>query len=94
MESLATQVLVVYIIRTKKLPFIQSWPSKYLAGATLLIIAIGWLVAMTPLGNVFDFTPLPFKVIGSIIIIVLSYLLVTEIVKRFFYRRIYRHDGI
>lgn len=93
-ESLATQVLVIYIIRTRKLPFIQSWPSKYLIMATLAIIAIGWSIALGPIGQVFDFSPLPLKVIGSIILIVLSYLMVTEIVKRFFYSRICRGDRI
>lgn len=48
-ESLMTQIFVIYIVRTKKLPFIQSMPSKYLIISTLGIVLLGLIIAMTPL---------------------------------------------
>jgi Mg2+-importing ATPase len=49
LESLATQIFVIYIIRTRKTPFLQSSPSKYLLMSTLGIVIIGSIIALSPL---------------------------------------------
>ena len=85
-ESLATQTLVIYVIRTRHLPFIQSSPSKYLLLSTLLIVGIGWILPYTAIGAFFKFTPLPPVIMITIVGIVLAYLITVEIIKRFFYR--------
>ncbi len=86
MESLATQVLVIHIIRTRKLPLVKSRASRYLVMSTLGIIALGWILPFTPLGPVFGFSSLPVPILLGIVGIVAGYLLLVEVVKRGFYR--------
>jgi len=86
LESLATQTLVVHIIRTRSLPFLRSIGSKYLLGSTFLIVFIGWLIPYTPLGRLLSFSPLPPLALLAIVIIVIAYLITVELVKRWFYR--------
>ncbi|PIR43842.1 magnesium-translocating P-type ATPase [candidate division WWE3 bacterium CG10_big_fil_rev_8_21_14_0_10_32_10] len=87
-ESLATQVLVIYIIRTKKIPFIQSTPSKLLIMSTLLIVGIGWIIPYTQINNIFSLYPLPLNIIIPLGFIVIGYLCLVERVKRIFYKRV------
>ncbi|MEK7575549.1 MAG: magnesium-translocating P-type ATPase [Patescibacteria group bacterium] len=87
-ESIATQVFVIYIIRTKKIPFIKSWPGKIVLINTLLIVAIAWILPFSPLGKIFNFETFSFNIVLYISGIVLIYLVITEIVKRIFYKRI------
>lgn len=89
MESLATQTLVIHVIRTNKLPFIGSRPSIYLTITTLLAVTIGWLIPFSPIGPWFGFTRLPFSMMATLFFIVVGYLLLTEFGKRVFYRKYY-----
>lgn len=86
-ESLTTQTLVIHFIRTKKIPFIQSTSSPVLIASTLTMTAIGWIIPFTPVGAYFNFTPLPWTILLSIIGIVLAYLFTVEIIKRFFFAK-------
>ena len=87
LESLATQTMVIYMIRTRKIPFIQSSPSPYLFLTTLLVVIVGWTIPFTPVGAFFGFVPLPGVVLASLAGIVVIYLCVIEMAKRVFYRR-------
>jgi len=87
MESLATQVLVIYIIRTKKIPFLQSYPSLWLVLNTILAVGIGWAVPYLALGRWFHFAPPPAGAVIAICLIVAAYLVFVEFVKRRFYAR-------
>ncbi len=87
MESLATQALVIFIIRTKKIPFLQSNPSKYLALSVVLAVVLGWVVALSGFGAVFKFTSLPVLACLGIVLITAVYLVLVEFIKRRFYRR-------
>jgi P-type Mg2+ transporter len=87
MESLATQSLVIHFIRTQKLPFIQSMPSKWLLISTFTIVTVGWIIPYTAIGAYFQFSPLPWYMVATIVGIVLVYLVHVEIVKRFFFKR-------
>jgi Mg2+-importing ATPase len=87
LESLATQTLVIHIIRTRKLPFIQSRASALLFLSTFACVAIGWLIPYTALGQFFQFAKLPFHILAVIAGLVLVYLVLVEIVKRIFYRK-------
>ncbi|MDP2789905.1 MAG: HAD-IC family P-type ATPase, partial [bacterium] len=86
-ESIATQVFVIYVIRTKKIPFLQSSPSRLLLFNTLLIVTIAWLLPLLPFARFFHLQPLPLWVIGTLFGFVILYLLLMEVVKRWFYRR-------
>ncbi|KAA9040620.1 magnesium-translocating P-type ATPase [Ginsengibacter hankyongi] len=87
MESLATQILVVFIIRTRLVPFKQSNPGKKLVMSVLFCLAIGWLLPYLPFAPRIGFDKLPGQVILFIIAIVAIYLFTAEFVKRFIYHR-------
>ena len=59
MESLLTQTLIIHIIRTNKIPFLQSRPSWPLMVMSVCIMAIGIAIPFTPLGAYLGFTALP-----------------------------------
>ncbi len=87
LESLTTQTLVIYIIRTGKLPFIESRPSRFLVVSSLLIVLIGFIIPFSPLAEVFSFVRPPafyFYIIGAI---VLTYLLLVQTVKTWFIKK-------
>lgn len=88
MESLATQILVVFIIRTKKIPFIQSNPSKKLVFSVLTCFIIGWGLPYLPLNNFLQFQPLPIIGLFYIIAIVVTYLFTAELVKQYIYKHV------
>ena len=87
MESLATQTLVIYMIRTRKTAILQSKPSRWLVFSTLSAVAVGWIVPSLPVGGYFGFTPLPASVIAMLAGIVLVYLLSVEVGKKVFYAK-------
>jgi P-type Mg2+ transporter len=86
-ESLATQVLVIFIIRTRRNPF-RSRPSLLLTATSLTVVGVAILLPLTPFGSYLGFVPPPplfFVLLGSM---VTAYLLTVEGVKRWFYRRL------
>lgn len=85
-ESLATQTLVIYIIRTKKIPFLQSAPSWALVTTTLAAVSTGLLFVMTDLKHILGFSSLSGQILLSLGLLVITYLLVVEITKRIFYK--------
>lgn len=87
MESLATQVLVIHIIRTRHFPIVQSRASALLTLSTVTAVVIAWLIPFSPLGALFNFAPLPLPIIGAIVGLVLMYLCIVEITKRIFYAK-------
>lgn len=86
LESLATQVLVIFIIRTRHIPFFESRPSWFLVANTMIVLAFGWTIALSPFGQVFGFEPLPFPLFLTIIGVTLFYLITVEVAKRTFER--------
>jgi Mg2+-importing ATPase len=88
MESLATQVLVVFIIRSWHTPFIQSKPSLQLTVSVTLCLVFGWLLPYLPFAKLAGFENLPSHVIIYITGIVIIYLFTAEVLKRFIYRRL------
>ncbi len=86
-ESLCSQILVVFVIRTRRTPFWKSKPSKYLVISSILIIAFALFVPFTPLGEVFMFVPPPLEFYAVLAGLLVSYILVAEAVKALFYKR-------
>jgi P-type Mg2+ transporter len=84
-ESLATQTLVIFAIRTRRIPFFRSHPSLPLTLAALGVVAIGALLPATPLANVLGFHPLPGGFFAALAVMVASYLALVEVGKRLFY---------
>jgi P-type Mg2+ transporter len=85
-ESLATQTLVLFIIRTAGNP-LRSRPSRPLTITTLSIVAIGILLPYTPLAGPLGFTPLPPLYLLFLTGMVVTYLILVELVKRRLMRR-------
>jgi len=86
-ESLATQTLVLFVIRTAARPW-RDRPSTPLAITTLAITAIAFALPYTPLAHVLGFAPLPLAYLAFVAAIVPIYLAVVELIKaRVFARR-------
>lgn len=86
-ESLATQTLVLFIIRTQGNPF-RSHPSRLLAITVLAIVALGILLPFTPLAVWLGFVPLPLDYFVFLSVATVIYLLLVEAVKRYFMQRL------
>ena len=80
-ESLATQTLVLFVIRTMANP-LKSRPSTPLAVTTVLIVVIGVLLPYSPLANLLGFTKLPGTYFSFLAISTATYLLLVEFAKR------------
>ena len=85
-ESLATQVLVIFIIRTRGNP-LKSRPSRLLTATSLAVVAIGALLPLTGVGRALGFVPPPPDFFLVLTAMVAAYLGGVEVVKRWFYRR-------
>jgi Mg2+-importing ATPase len=85
-ESLATQTLVVFVIRTAGNP-LRSHPSGPLLVGVFAIVAVGAVLPYTALGKLLQFTPLPLSLLGAIAFLAVTYLLLVQVVKSWFYRR-------
>lgn len=85
-ESLATQTLVVFVIRTAGNP-LRSRPSRLLLIAVCSVVTIATALPYTPLGALLGFTPLPAALLAAIAGLTFTYLLVVQAVKTWFYRR-------
>jgi Mg2+-importing ATPase len=85
-ESLATQTLVIFAIRTRRIPFFRSHPSLPLVIAALAVVAVGTVLPFTPLAHTLGFQPLPAAFFAALAGMVIGYLVLIEIGKRIFYR--------
>ena len=83
-EGLLSQTLIVHLIRTRKVPFFQSWPCAPLFFSTTVIVAIGAMLPLTPIGSAIGLVPLPsvyFFWLGGILV---SYCFLVQIAKIWF----------
>jgi len=85
-ESLVTQTLVVFVIRTAGNPFKSRPSGRLLLGVGAVSLA-GAVLPYTPLGALLGFTPIPLSLLGAISLLTLTYLLLVQGVKTWFYRR-------
>ena len=92
-KSLLTQTLIIHIIRTAKIPFIQSRASDALIATTIIISMIGMVLPYTSVGEALGFVPLPPLYWPLVFLIVASYATMTHFVKVWFARRHLAADG-
>jgi len=85
-ESLATQTLIIFAIRTRRVPFFRSHPSLTLTLAALGVVTIGAILPATPIAHTLGFQPLPAGYFTALAGMVAAYLTLVEIGKRLFYR--------
>ena len=86
-ESLLTQTLIVHIIRTQRIPFLQSRASKTTTFTTLLVMAIGCWLPFSPLAHFIGLVPLPPVFFLWILGFLVTYCVLTHTVKMWFMRR-------
>lgn len=86
-ESLATQVLVIFAIRTRRSPFWRSRPSRPLVAAAIAAICVAVILAISPIGGLLGFTALPPAFWAVLTAFVVVYLAIVEVVKRWLYTR-------
>jgi Mg2+-importing ATPase len=80
-ESLLTQTLIIHIIRTNKIPFLQSRPSTFLLATSALVMVLGIAIPFSPLGRYLGFTALPSGYWPFIGVTLIAYVVLTQIVK-------------
>jgi Mg2+-importing ATPase len=85
-ESLATQTLVVFAIRTRQVPFLRSRPSLPLTLTALATVAVAVLLPLSPLAGVLGFSPLPWSFFAALAGMTVGYLVLVELGKVVFYR--------
>jgi Mg2+-importing ATPase len=86
-ESLFTQTLIIHVIRTNKIPFIQSSASLPLILTSLIIVAIGAWLPSSSLAGALGFVPLPPLYWLLLVAMLLCYVMLTQLVKTWFIRR-------
>ena len=86
-ESLFTQTLIIHVIRTNKMPFIQSRASGPLIASSLIIVVAGAWLTVSPLAITLGFVPLPPLYWLLLAIMLPCYVALTQMVKAWFYRR-------
>jgi Mg2+-importing ATPase len=86
-ESIATQTLIIFAIRTRRVPFLRSRPSLGLLLASSGVVAIGVWLPYSPLSGLLGFQPLPAPFFLALVGMVVTYLVMVEIAKNLFYAR-------
>jgi P-type Mg2+ transporter len=85
-ESLATRTLVIFAIRTRRVPFCRGHPSLPLVLAAASVVIVGSVLPASPLAHTLGFSPLPGVFFAALVGLVLGYLVLIEVGKRVFYR--------
>lgn len=91
-ESIATQTLIIFAIRTRRVPFFRSRPSLGLTLASLGVVAIGVWLPYSPVSGLLGFQPLPAPFFLALVGMVLAYLICVELAKTWFFRTLTRRS--
>jgi len=86
-ESLLTQTLIVYIIRTRRVPFVRSRASLHMMLTTVAVMLLGAWLPYSPFASALGMVPLPAAYWGWIAVFLVSYAVLTDQVKRWFFQR-------
>ena len=85
-ESLATQTLVIFVIRTRRVPFLRSRPSRAMIALPISCAVIGAILPFSPLSQLLGFASLPLEFFLILLAMIVAYLLLAEVVKARFYK--------
>ncbi|PON47352.1 P-type ATPase, subfamily IIA, SERCA-type [Trema orientale] len=83
-EGLLMQTLIIHLIRTEKIPFIQEIASWPVICSTVVISAIGISISFTPIGTVMGFVSLPLSYLGFLVVLFIGYFSIGQVVKRIY----------
>lgn len=84
-ESLATQTLIIFAIRTRRIPFYRSKPGVVLTASTFAVIGVGVALTLSPLAPTLGFTALPWPFFTALVVMTVAYLVLVEFTKKVFY---------
>ncbi|HEV7360506.1 MAG TPA: magnesium-translocating P-type ATPase, partial [Mycobacterium sp.] len=84
-ESLATQTLIIFAIRTRRVPFVRSRPGPVLTLAAFAVVVIGVALTVSPLAHQLGFTTLPWLFFAALVVFTIVYLVIVEVTKTVFY---------
>ncbi len=87
MESLLSQTLIVHVIRTGKIPFLQSQASAALTGTTIAICLLGLWLPVSHFAHALNLVPLPHEYLLALVAILAAYLMLTQLVKTWLIKR-------
>ncbi len=87
LESLLTQTIIIHVIRTNKIPFIQSRASKPLTITSIFIILTGLFLVNSPIASAFGFTRLPLAYYPILMLTLLAYITLTQFVKQWYVKK-------
>ena len=87
LESLLTQTLVIFVIRTAKTPFWKSAPTKLLMLSSLMVLVVALIVTLSSLKASFGFGTLGVSYFGFLIVVTIIYMLLTDRLKRHFIKK-------
>jgi Mg2+-importing ATPase len=87
LESVVSACLIVLVVRTRQ-PFFKSRPGKHLLISTIVVISVTLLLPLTVFRNVFEFVLPPTWFLGIIAVIIMTYIMSAEIMKKYFYKKV------
>lgn len=86
-EGLLSQTLIVHIIRTPKIPFVQSWAAPAVTFTTAVIMGVGMFIPFTSLGKAIGMVPLPWTFFPWLLFILAAYCALAQVVKSWYIRK-------
>jgi len=86
-ESILTQTLIVHVIRTNRIPFLQSRPSFALAFTTILVMAVAVFLPYSPIAHYLSLEPLPGPYWGYIAATLVAYVILAHVMKTWFIKK-------
>ena len=86
-ESLFTQTLIIHVIRTNKIPFFQSWASRPLILSSVIVVAVGAWLTVSPLADTLGFVRLPALYWLLLAIVLACYVVLTQLIKTWYFRK-------
>ncbi|WP_118974279.1 magnesium-translocating P-type ATPase [Taibaiella koreensis] len=86
-EGLLSQTLIVHMIRTRKIPFIQSWASAPVVALTSLIMLTGMIIPFSPFAAALKMQPLPLSYFPWLLAILTAYCLLTQLIKTWYIKK-------
>jgi P-type Mg2+ transporter len=89
-EGLLSQTLIVHMIRTRKIPFLQSWATAPVVALTSLVMVIGIFIPFSPFAASLKMQPLPLIYFLFLFFILLCYCILTQFVKNWYVKKFHQ----
>ena len=91
--SIVSNLVGMHIIRTAKVPFVQSNAHKYVYASSILLILVGIVVPFTALGNAIGLVPIGAKYLFMIFVVTFLYCIIASLAKRVYIKDVYKRQA-